>query len=642
MNLKTSLTALSLVFLTACGGGSSESTPSNEKVQTTNTKPSIEGELSITLAAQSSLSHTLTLKDPDKDELSVNIKDQPSWLSYELENQSLVFTISPTLFDIKLHELEVSVSDGKASSKVTLNIDIEYDEVNYPGDAITISDQELTGTWTAFEQDVLIHFADDGKGFAKFGDVNFALSWQNPDDIEISTEEFECIANCMRSQFIPLEVMAKRDNAIRVKRYLNESEFVWLTLNKGEQKTLNHMIYTDQRQDSALRMSSFNQQEDISHYFFTNLSIKVDGYGQIVDFNEKAELKDGIYQFIEPSEERSFFGKNYEKSFEHIDGTFDRIALIPKLKHAELIASVEDFAVLEFTYHFVPKSGGGFNDIDDVSNWPELNKELVDRKTYKVFRGAEFISPPEPKAGDVLMGLAPFYNSKLTESSYFKIVNAPITMSSATMGQYNVQSGITGETFSVDVEIVDTAQGREFTVGDKTRSVRYARIYDNRVATVTDFFDNNKLLSYSFATVAEMDTTFEATQDDYMKTFYVNNISLLNLDQHAVMEAREDGTAIVYNGGVFGANGLWRYESDNSMSFVRNCDLNDTVENCIAQNEEVEVLNYKLFRKEAAGYWFLRTYSEKKIYSDGTKGQPITQSMEFLKLCDGICIYKSN
>jgi hypothetical protein len=640
MNIKASLSAISLFLLTACGGGSDGSSPSQKDA---NTAPSIEGELNISLAAQASHNHSLTIKDPDNDSLSVSIDNQPVWLKYSLDDKTLNFKIEPTLFDIQQHTIEVSVSDGKATDQVTLNINIEYDEVNYPGEAITLSDQEITGTWTTHDQDILLHFAEDGKGFVKFDTANFEIRWNNPDDIEISTEEFECIANCMRSQFIALEVMAKRDSTIRVKRYLNESEFVWLTLNKGEQKSLNHSIYSDQRQDSSLKMSVFNQQDDISHNFFTNLSIKADDYVQIVGFHEKAELKDGIYQFIEPSEERSYlFGKNYEKSFEHIDGTFDRLTLLPKLKHAELIASVKDFAVLEFTYHFVPKTDDGFSDIVDVSNWPELNKELVDRKTYKVFRGAEFIAPPEPTAGDILMGLSPLGYIKLTEDSYFNIGNAPITMSSATMGQYNVQSAITGETFSVDIEIADIAQEREFTVGDETRSVGYAKIYDNRIATVRDFFDKNKFQSYSFVTIAEMDTTFEATLDDYMKTFYVNSISLLNREQHSVIEAREDGTAIVYSGGIFGANGLWRYEPDNSMSYVRPCGLNDNIENCIAQNEEVEVLNYKLFRKEAAGYWFLRTHSSKKIYSDGSKGQPISQSIEFLKLCDGICIYKSN
>lgn len=380
MKLKTTAACLLTFLLSACGGGSS----SEEQPKVKNSKPTLEGQLNIELAAGSSLVHTFNVNDKDGDTVTVSVINKPDWLSYEINENTLTLNTSPTLFDIDEHQIDLSISDGKESEQFTLNIDVQYDAINFPGEAVTVSDEELIGTWTADDSNSIFHFSADQTGFAKIENDNFMFQWHNPDDIELVTQEFECIANCMRSKFIPLEVLAKKENSIRAKKYTSENEFTWLTLNKGEQKSLDFDTYSDQRQDQTLRLSQLGNEEGGTYNFFTNVAIKAQGYTQLVGFQEKATLTGGVYQFIEPEEKSNgVFGQDYAKTFQNTDGSYQQISFSVQLKQAELIASLDDFAVFEITYHFTPKTS------QDTANWPELDKELVDRKTYKVFRGVE-------------------------------------------------------------------------------------------------------------------------------------------------------------------------------------------------------------------------------------------------------------
>ena len=634
MKLKTTAVCLLTLLLSACGGGSS----SEEQQKAPNNKPTIAGEFSFELAAGSSLEHALTVSDKDNDTVTVSVINKPDWLSYELSENTLTLSASPTLFDIAEHQIDLSISDGKESNQFNLSIDVHYDAVNFPGEAITLADKELIGTWTTADSSSLFHFSADQTGFAKIESDNFMFNWNNPDDVELHTQEFECIANCMRSKFIPLEILAKKANSILAKKYISETEFTWLTLIKGEKKALSFDTYSDQRQEQTLRLSQLGNEEGFKYTFFANVAIKAEGYTQLAGFHENVILTDGIYQFIEPEEKgNSIFGQDYTKTFQNTDGSYQQISFSVQLKQAELIASLDDFAVFEVTYHFIPQTS------QDTANWPELEKELVDRKTYKVFRGVAEAPVPEFSAGDVLFGLSPLYSSvQLADGSSFKIINAPITVDSETSGHYSVKDALTGEESTYDITFSNLGDTLEFTIGIETRNVRYVKLYDNRIATVDDFYSSKKQSSYSYANLAQADTTYNATQEDYMKTFYVNDLNLLNNNKHAVIEPHDNGTAIVYSGGIFGPNGRWQFEEDNSMSFVTPCSQDETISSCIDNSEEVDVINYKLFKKEKAGYWFLRSHSNQDKYSDGKIAQSVTQSIQFLKLCDSVCIYRSN
>ena len=634
MKLKTTAACVLTFLLSACGGGSS----SEEQQKAVNNKPTIAGEFNFALAAGSNLKHTLTVSDKDNDPVTVSLVNKPDWLSYELHENTLTLSASPTLFDMAKHQIDLSISDGKESSQFNLNIDVQYDATNFPDEAITLSDEELIGTWTSDDSSSIFYFSADETGFAKIENDNFLFYWRNPDDIELNTQEFECIRNCMRSEFIPIEVLAKKENSIRAKKYTSETEFTWLTLNKGEQKSLNFNTLSDQRQEQSLRLSHLGNEEGVTYTFFANVAIEAEGYTQLVGFHESAILTDGVYQFIEPEvKSNSIFGRDYTKSFQNTDGSYQQISFSVQLKQAELIASLDDFAVFEVTYHFIPKTS------QDTANWPELEKELGDRKAYKVFRGVTDIPVPEFSAGDVLFGLSPLYSSvQLANGNYFRIINAPITLDSETSGHYSINNALSGEQSTYDITLSNLGDTLDFTINSKTRNTRYVRLYDNRIATVEDFYSSKKQSSYSYANLAQVDTTYNATQEDYMKTFYVNDISLLNNNVHAVIEPKENGTAIVYSGGIFGPNGRWQFEQDNSMSFVTPCSQDKTISSCINDAEEIDVINYKLFKKEKAGYWFLRSHSNQDKHDDGEITQTVTQSIQFLKLCDSFCVYRSN
>ena len=261
-----------------------------------------------------------------------------------------------------------------------------------------------------------------------------------------------------------------------------------------------------------------------------------------------------------------------------------------------------------------------------------VQDEFVDRKDL-----------PEFSAGDVLFGLSPLYsNVQLTDGSYFKIINAPITVDSETSGHFSIKNALSGEESTYDITFNNLGGTLEFTIGTGTRNVHYVKLYDNRIATIDDFYSSKTQSSYSYANLAQADTSYNATQEDYMKTFYVNDLNLLNNNKHAVIEPHDDGTAIIYSGGIFGSNGRWQFEQDNSMSFVLPCSQNKTISNCINNSEKIDVINYKLFKKEKAGFWFLRSHTSQDKQADGEISHSITQSIQFLKLCDGICMYKSN
>ncbi len=115
MKLSTSLITLlfSTLLLSACGGGTEESTPTPSN----NRAPQIAGTPGTTITIGSNYSFTPTADDPDGDNLTFSIQNQPGWATFNTSSGRL--SGQPGSGDVGTYgNISITVSDGNVSSSL--------------------------------------------------------------------------------------------------------------------------------------------------------------------------------------------------------------------------------------------------------------------------------------------------------------------------------------------------------------------------------------------------------------------------------------------------------------------------------------------------------------------------------------------
>ncbi|RZM72698.1 hypothetical protein C3B51_21630 [Pseudoalteromonas rubra] len=637
------LCSLAVAVLAGCGGGSSESDNSSDQKINNNSAPVLVGEANWSISANTQSTKTFELNDKEGDAISVEAANTPAWLTLKHEDNALSLVANPSIFEVADYKIELTLSDATGSSKQTITIAVNEDPKFYPEENLTVSDQDLAGTWSSQSGDVLFYFGDDKQGLGHYQKDSFAFEWRNPDDIELITREVECIVHCSRQQLLPIEVVAKQDNKIAAKIHINEQEFDFVTLEKGDVKSLDYEYYSEDLLADDFYVSKLYTDKDKTSVVSGFLTVGYQDYLQQVSFYHSAKYDGEHYDVQSESPNVQNSDRPLVLMFENADTKeLVSIQFEPQVTGAKIVAAKGDFVAMEYTYQFKMIQFPGMVTVsqDDVGRYPGLSDVLAPRTTHKIYRGIELIDLPAVAQGDIIFGLNPMLGANLSSGGSFYAVNTLMEITSGTSAVYNVTDRISGEQHSVDVSLRSNGRRLTYESSNYARTVEHARLYDGRHAFVSGFLDESEVPLYT-ARISGFPEQGEYTQNDYMKTFYVENVRLNNKLRHAVLEPQEDGRAIIYTGGLFGPNGRWQYEADNSMSFITPC-YAETYAECLSAAGEKHVMNFKLLYKQQEGYWFMREHTHYRQDSNNEWNSRIYHNLQFMRLCDGVCYYTSN
>ncbi|MCG7533384.1 hypothetical protein [Pseudoalteromonas sp. OOF1S-7] len=641
------LGSLVIALLAGCGGGSSEPTgnvtPGTQGGQSSahNTAPTLKNdEGTWVISANMQSTKRFELSDKEGDPVSVSSENLPQWLKLDQTGTTLSLVAEPDLFDVDTHSIDFVLSDSKDTSAQTIVIQITADPESHPSETITLSDDVVKGTWSNQSGDVLFHFADDNKGLGLYKNQGFAFDWKNPDDIELTTREAECIAHCSRPQFLPIEVVAQQDDKIAVKIHASEQDYELVVLTKGDVKSLEYNYYIEQRLSDDVYVSKLSTSTSVPSLIGGVLTVDYEDYKQQVPFHYAPYYDGDNYQILSGGPERNLFGRSLEKEFLNTSTqTFKKLSFDPNILSAKIVAAKGDFVALEFVYRFeiVPTVDSGLVPEAEWSNYEGLSDVMVPRHSYKIYRGLEMMDIPEFSAGRQTLGLSPVLSGELPTGGTFNAVNTMLEFTSATAGVYKATDGVTGEQHRLDVSLSRTRDTLSYTFEKYTQTVRYGQFFNNQSAYIRERGGDSPFILASIATLPSL---VEPTQADYMRTFYIDTMDLNNKGRHLVLEPQSDGRAIIYTGGIFGPNGRWQMEDDNSMSFILPCN-EETYAECLSAQTEKNVLNFKLLHKQREGYWFMREYTHYSQDDNQQWNSRITHNMQFLRVCD-VCYYSSN
>ncbi|MCF6440849.1 hypothetical protein L1077_15535 [Pseudoalteromonas luteoviolacea] len=645
-----------LGLLTGCGGGSSNdnknTTPSVAAANNSSTNSSSTSSSSINWApifntdkkwsviANTETSKVFTLSDADGDEISAQVDNLPSWLSFSLEGSNLTLVAKPSMSEVGTHSIAVTLSDGESSANHNIEITVEDDSAQHAEDPIAIDNDTLVGTWSNADEGLLFYFSEDKSGLGKIKQTNFAFSWNNEGVIELQTKEAECFVNCSSAGFLSIEVFSLSDDQLRAKLFKSESEYDWITLKKGDVKDLEYSEYSEQRLADNVNVSELTTSETQKSRFIGYLHVNYGDYNQWVSFNEEADYSVTTGFKLLDTQVSGATSSILTLDFENqVTQNTKSLSFRPHITATKLIAAVDDYAAFEFTYQFKldPYSFVSNDEIDDYEGLAEV---LEPRSSYKIYRGITFLPFSNLSENAKHGGFSTTWFIDLASGERFKGSNARLNINSDNSVNLLSKNLITGDEEPVEVSFEKSFGGLTYKIGASNKTISYAELYDNRKAFIYTRTDPAEKV-FSNAYISQFIELDNVTQDDYMKLFSSDDIQLNNQGIVEIVHPLENGKAIVLSDDAQSPNGRWKFEDDNSMTLITPC-YEDSFSECLNNDGDLTVVNYKLMQKLDEGYWFKQLRTDKEVSPQGLIVTSNTESLEFMRICEGTCNSISN
>jgi hypothetical protein len=214
------LLVLSVLFLSACGGGSSS--PSTPAV---NTAPTLAGAFVINATANESINLVLTAADAQDDAVTVSIANSPEWLTSSLSANQFTITATPSLFDIGEQTISLSISDGNLSTRYDVVIQVADNPSSYVD--VDLNRENIQGNWALSDGSQLHFTAEDGLLVKADGDLA-SIGWSfNDESFVVDVEQFGCNLACENIDSFEFRGVAQ-----------NESEFMLLIESDNAERKL--------------------------------------------------------------------------------------------------------------------------------------------------------------------------------------------------------------------------------------------------------------------------------------------------------------------------------------------------------------------------------------------------------------------
>ncbi|MCK8123723.1 hypothetical protein MTF66_01850 [Pseudoalteromonas sp. 2CM39R] len=621
-----SISALTLA-LTACGGGSSTDKTPDVKVEQ-NTAPTLSGSLTLSAKALESTNLVVDLKDEQNDSVTTTIIDKPEWLTVTTSSNQVTFSAEPSLFEVANHAFTVEVSDGKASNQYTLTVNVAENRAAWQ--PIELSNSEVMGNWQSSDGSVELVFATEDAGvIAQNGELS-RFDWSNPDVIALNTQAIDCLQECNQQALLEMEVLAKRDDAIRVELFnvsTDKGEVVTLYKSNTE---LSSAYYADVEQSSFHSVNFLSAAGEESYFEVPLASFIPTASGNTTSFPhaEFSATLDGKTLKIESD---TLVVTQNTKQFSNLGHEVD-VAFDLDLIDAEVIAQFDDFIVLKLRHALTYQDESAQNYINESA---ELAEALQVKTTISTLRKLTPIAVPELTVGKSYTGRLNNKNSDTGEGLTFRYLPTYFTITAADTATVTFNTPENSDSFKWHYDLDNNGETVKVTGNGLDTSLQFFTQPDGKVimARERNKEERQARLGYEFMEVID-DSTI--TLDDYKQLFSYLRQGYTSGNQKIYWYINDDGKGSFYyadqygleNRANFTPSSYWQLEADNSISFAMMSQCPNAVDysSCkdeVTANQEVaysSLFNFKILAKEGDKYLFDRlfwqstyAYSEREL-----------------------------
>lgn len=621
-----SVSALTLA-LTACGGGSSTDKTPDVKVEQ-NTAPTLSGSLTLSAKALESTNLVVDLKDEQNDSVTTTIIDKPEWLTVTTSSNQVTFSAEPSLFEVANHAFTVEVSDGEASNQYTLTVNVAENRAAWQ--PIELSNSEVMGNWQSSDGSVELVFATEDAGvIAQNGELS-RFDWSNPDVIALNTQAIDCLHECNQQALLEMEVLTKRDDAIRV-------ELFNVSTDKGEVVTLyksntefSSAYYADVEQSSFHSVNYLNEAGEESYFEVPLASFIPTASGNTTSFPH-AEFSATLEGKTLKIESDTLVITQNTKQFSNLGHEVD-VAFDLDLVDAEVIAQFNDFLVLKLRHALTYQDESAQNYINESA---ELAEALQVKTTISTLRKLTPIAVPELTVGKSYTGRLNNKNSDTGEGLTFRYLPTFFTITAADTATVTFNTPENSDSFKWHYNLDNNGETVKVTGNGLDTSLQFFTQPDGKMimARERNKDERQARLGYEFMEVIDDSTT---TLDDYKQLFSYLRQGYTSGNQKIYWYINDDGKGSFYyadqygleNRANFTPSSYWQLEADNSISFAMMSQCPNAVDyaSCkdeVLANQEVaysSLFNFKILAKEGDKYLFDRlfwqstyAYSEREL-----------------------------
>ena len=632
-----SVSALTLA-LTACGGGSSkDKTPDVKEEQ--NTAPTLSGSLTLSAKALESTNLVVDLKDEQNDSVTTTIIDKPEWLTVTTSSNQVTFSAEPSLFEVANHAFTLEVSDGKASNQYTLIVNVAENRAAWQ--PIELSNSEVMGNWQSSDGSVQLSFATEDTGvIAQNGELS-RFDWSNPDVIALNTQAIDCLHECNQQALLEMEVLAKRDDAIRVELFnvsTDKGEVVTLYKSNTE---LSSAYYVDMDDNTFHMVNHVNTEGEESYFEVSIASYIPTASGSTTSFPyaefsatlEGKSLAINGDKFITNSYANQLNKEGYEVNVE-----FDL-----NLINAEVVAQFDDFAVLKLQHVL------SYHDEADAANIvesEELTEAMKVQTSVVALQKLTPIAVPELEVGKTYTGRLNNKNSDTGEGLTFRYLPSFFTITAADTVTVTFNTPISTDSFKWHYNLDNNGDTIKVTGNGLDTSLQFFTQPDGKTLMVRERNKEERQarLGYEFIEVID-DSTI--TLDDYKHLFSYLRQGYTSGNLKTYWFLNDDGKGSFYyadqygleNRANFTPNTYWQFEADNSISFamMSQCpsafDYSSCKDEVLGDDENLyaSLINFKIIHKEADKFIFDRLFWQRIYnYSDKEVEENIYQNSYWL------------
>ena len=560
--------------------------------------------------------------------MTTTIIDKPEWLTVTTSSNQVTFSAEPSLFEVANHAFTVEVSDGKASNQYTLTVNVAENRAAWQ--PIELSNSEVMGNWQSSDGSVELVFATEDAGvIAQNGELS-RFDWSNPDVIALNTQAIDCLQECNQQALLEMEVLAKRDDAIRV-------ELFNVSTDKGEVVTLyksntefSSAYYADVEQSSFHSVNYLSAAGEESYFEVPLASFIPTASGSTTSFPhaEFSATLDGKTLKIESD---TLVVTQNTKQFSNLGHEVD-VAFDLDLVDAEVIAQFDDFLVLKLRHALTYQDESAQNYINESA---ELAEALQVKTTISTLRKLTPIAVPELTVGKSYTGRLNNKNSDTGEGLTFRYLPTFFTITAADTATVTFNTPENTDSFKWHYDLDNNGETVKVTGNGLDTSLQFFTQPDGKMimARERNKDERQARLGYEFMEVID-DSTI--TLDDYKQLFSYLRQGYTSGNQKIYWYINDDGKGSFYyadqygpeNRANFTPSSYWQLEADNSISFAMMSQCPGAVDyasckNEVLANQEVaysSLLNFKILAKEGDKYLFDRlfwqstyAYSEREL-----------------------------
>ncbi|AOT07633.1 hypothetical protein [Pseudoalteromonas luteoviolacea] len=210
---KIFLSGLLASMLSGCGGSDSE--------PTSNTAPTLVGNLEQEVLALESGIFTFTLDDKELDNITVTTSNAPHWIVNTDKENTLTITATPDLLAVGEHTFTVTLSDGKDRADYNLKISVKDNPEKW--EEIDIHYDSLVGGWESQDKQAIFAFNSAQQGVSILNNQFTYLAYENEGTdapgfykLNCYVEKFECGEGDLGRHAFPFRIIAQSDSKLRV------------------------------------------------------------------------------------------------------------------------------------------------------------------------------------------------------------------------------------------------------------------------------------------------------------------------------------------------------------------------------------------------------------------------------------------